>query len=146
MNPRIVVEPPPLRRAAFGLPPVHPLRILAGFVAVATLLLLGRLLEPPPFVDVIRIDNPTPYDLSVEVATTDAGGWMPLWTATRATTTLAEEIYDVGDTWVLRFSAQGETTGPLRVDRSTLERSGWRLVIPGRIGEELRAEGAMPPP
>ena len=64
----------------------------------------------------------------------------------RRPTAVAEEIYDIGDTWVFRFSAQGETSGEVAFNRKQLERNGWRLEIPASIGDELRQKGAPAPP
>jgi hypothetical protein len=71
---------------------------------------------------------------------------MSVWTARRSSTTVAEEVYDVGAVWVLRFSAQGETGAIVRVTRRQLQADHWRVQIPPAVGEEFRHKGAQPPP
>jgi hypothetical protein len=123
---------------------VAPVVSVAG--ALAVLLAATPLVDGPRMVPRLLIRNPTVYDLTVEVTDAHHDGWMAVWIARRNATTVAEEIVDVGDTWVFRFRAQGETTRELRVARDDLERSGWRLSIPTVIGDELRARGAPRPP
>lgn len=118
-----------------------------GLVAVVVLFAeLIQVMEQPEFVSRLRIVNPTVYDLDIEVTTRSHDGWMPVWIAKRDATTVAEEIYDIGDAWVFRFSAQGETSGEVVLNRKQLERNGWRLEIPASIGDELRHKGAPAPP
>ena len=146
MTPPTLLQPPEVQRDRSRSRRLRPGRSLSAVASTAALLLVIQMMQEPRNVTRIHIVNPTAYDLAVEV--TDAGhdGWMPVWTAKRDATTVAEEIYDIGDTWIFRFSAQGKTTGELRVERSALERTGWRLTIPTRFGDALRDQGAPPPP
>ncbi|MGH9154990.1 MAG: hypothetical protein ACRD1K_03885 [Acidimicrobiales bacterium] len=113
---------------------------------VATLIPLSRRFDQPHFVDRITFRNPTAYDLRIEVSGAGADGWQALGTARRNETTLAEQVYDIGDVWLFRFSAQGAEGGEVRLTRSQLSRDRWRIVIPDRVDEQLRARGAPPPP
>lgn len=122
--------------------------IVAVAIAVGLVLVLPRLsvlVETPAFVDQISFDNPTVYDLSIEVTGADRRGWLAIGTARRQEATTFEEIADQGEVWIFRFAGQGQGGGELRVNRSDLERSGWKVAIPERVGEELRAKGAAPP-
>ena len=99
---------------------------------------------PRSFVERISIENPTEYDLAVQVSGR-GDGWIGISTATRGATTVAEQVLDVGEVWTFRFRSQGEDGGELRRSRDELEQDGWRLRVPARIGEELREQGAPAP-
>ena len=94
----------------------------------------------------ITFHNPSSYDLDIEVADASGGGWMPVWLAQRNGTTDAREIYDIGDTWVFRFNAQGRTSSTRRLPRQQLEADRWHVRIPTSAGDDLRAQGAPLPP
>lgn len=133
-------DPRPLLRS---LRPVH---VIVAVAAAAALLPLSRLLVTPPFVERVTFVNPTAYDLTVEVASSARERWMAVATVRRRATTETGQIYDVGDVWVFRFAGQGEDGGELRLTRAELERNGWRVEIPKRVGDQIEAEGAPPPP
>lgn len=127
-----------MRRIALGV----------GGVAVLALVLplLARLTAVPSFVDRISFDNRSEYDVSIRLTGEERDGWLIVGTARREATTTMEEIIDQGDVWIFGFFAQGEEAGELRVERSRLEDDGWRVAVPDRVGAELRAKGAPPPP
>ena len=102
-------------------------------------------LGSPATVDTISITNPTDYDIGVEVRGAE-GGWMPLSTAHRSTTTVVSDVIDQGPTWTIRFTAQGQQAGQLEFRRQALEAAGWEIEIPARTEEVLRDAGAAPPP
>lgn len=124
---------------------VRPAHLVAAFAAVALLLALFRLLDQASFVARISFENPTAYDLGVEVGDPSGDGWLPIATAGRKGTTTVEQVLDVGDVWVFRFSAQGQDGGELRLTRAQLVEDGWKVAIPERIGTELQAAAAPPP-
>jgi hypothetical protein len=116
-------------------------------VAVITGIVVGsQLLGSSPKVDRIAFRNVTGYDVSVEVKGGDRDGWMPVATASRRSTTTAEAVYDIGDTWIFRFTSQDEEGGQFRISRRDLQRSGWIVLIPGSVEDQLRAKGAPLPP
>jgi hypothetical protein len=126
-------------------------RITSMHVAVALLAILGavplsRMLELPAMVDGVTVENPTDYDLAVEVDGTDGDGRLILGTARRGGTMRAEEVLDRGAVWTFRFTGQGYTAGELRIERGELEAAGWTVAIPEEVGARLRAEGAVPSP
>lgn len=100
----------------------------------------------PKFIERIPIENPTAYDLAIDVAGADRDEWIPVTIAQSKATTVAEAIIDVGEEWTFRFASQGEQGGELRLTRRELERSGWRVSIPARVGDDLAAKGAPPSP
>ena len=140
-------RPRPRRHAAAHLHQrVQLVRVVIALSGAVLLIVATTLLTEPRFVGSLTFHNPTPYELSVEVTDSGHDGWMPVWIAARRTTTKAEQIYDIGETWVFRFSAQGRTSSDLRLTRTQLEGAGWHVRIPASIGDELRQLGAPPPP
>lgn len=120
--------------------------LVAAAAGVAAMLLLGRLMEQPTFIDEISIDNPTRYDIRIQVTGGDRDGWMTIGTARRDSTSTFEQIVDHGDVWIFRFTAQLEDGGELRLKRTALESAGWRFEIPESVGDELQTHGAPFPP
>jgi hypothetical protein len=109
--------------------------------------MMRPLLDSPRFIPQVRFENPTAYDLEIDVATAQHDGWMPVGTARRNGTTIAQEIFDIGDVWIFRFAAQGEIASELRISRAALERNQWRVPIPAVVGRQLQDKGApLPPP
>jgi len=139
-----VTPPAAVQRPSAGpaSPQLRPRRtpILLTVLAVAGVLLVSQLLASPHFVPRLTFDNPTPYQLSVEVAG-EHDGWLPLGSIERGQSTTVGDVYDVGDVWNVRFFTQGEPAGHLRVTRAQLERSGWHVKIPRRVGDALQASG-----
>lgn len=133
-----------------GTPAAFYRRIIPAGVVVALVLAaavpLMRLLETPSFVDRISVENPTRYDIGIEVTDADRDGWMAIGTARRATDSTFQEIIDQGDVWIFRFRAQGEDGGELRVTRQELERDEWKLTIAESVEDDLQAKGAAFPP
>jgi hypothetical protein len=125
---------------------VRLIHVVVVILAVAVIVTARPLLKEPDFVHRVTFENPTAYDLGIEVTDGGRDGWMPVWTVARSETTVAEEIYDIGDVWIFQFSAQGETTSELRVTRAELMQNNWHVAIPQAIGNELREKGASPPP
>lgn len=122
-------------------------RLLAvALLGAATLVATSSLFETPRFIDRLTLDNPTRFDLDVDVRGDGDDGWMAVWTATRLGQTNAEQVFDVGDDWIFRFRAQGATTPEHRVTRQELQADGWRLEIPAGVANSLESQGAAPPP
>lgn len=124
--------------------PLRPAYLLVALAALALFLLLPRLIAETSFIERISFENPTVYDISIEAGGPDRDGWLAIATATRGATSVAEEVLDIGEVWVFRFSAQGESGGELRLTRAQLASDDWRVRIPERVGELLRARGAPP--
>ena len=146
MSPPTTLRPPSGAHLRPWLRIIRPMHALLFVVVIGALVGLRPVLAKPHFVPHIAFENPTVYDLAIEV--TDGGheGWMAIVTAKRAGATVAQEIYDVGAVWIFRFTSQGETGSELRVARADLERNDWHVAIPAAVGEELRSKGAPVPP
>ena len=123
-----------------------PILVLLVLLAVALLVPVSQLFVESRFIPRVSFENATPYDIGIEVSGGAREGWMPVGVAGRSGTTDIEEVYDVGEVWVFRFVGQGRHGGDLPLTRSQLERDGWRVRIPERVGAKLREEGASPTP
>ena len=120
--------------------------IVLGLVtAVALALVVGRSAGPAK-VARLTFENPTVYAIEIEVSPGTATGWTPAGSVRQGSTVDVEEVPDQGDVWLFRFTSQGETGGELRLTRSELEASGWRIVIPPEVGTRLADVGAPPTP
>ena len=145
MSPPTAIRPSRPEQAASLLRRIRPIDALIAALIVAMILPLSRIAFQPNYIAAIAFENPNAYDLTIEVS--DGGtGWMAVTTARRSSTTVAHEVYDIGDVWAFRFTAQGEDGGELRVTRSDLAGAGWQLVIPDQIGAQLQAKGVHEPP
>ncbi len=121
--------------------------IAMGVALVAAALLAVTVLIPSPqFVHRITFENHTPYHL--DVAVTDAGrhGWMGIGTAERNRRTDLDEVYDIGDVWVFRYSAQGHDSRTFTVTRAALESHDWRVAVPDALTAEFGASGVVGQP
>lgn len=120
--------------------------IVLGLVtAVALALVVGRSAGPGK-VARLTFENPTVYAIEIEVSPGTGTGWTPAGSARQQSTVDVEEVTDQGDVWLFRFTSQGEVGGELRLTRSELEASGWRIVIPPEVGTRLADAGAPPTP
>lgn len=99
---------------------------------------------PPPRVDRITIVNPTGYDLDVDVAGPERGGWLPAAIVEAHSEDVAEEVIDQGEVWVFRFSHWGDPVGELSLTRAELEGASWRVEVPAEVEERLQ-QLARPP-
>ncbi len=141
-----------LRRAPSRAPrtgsPLRRLGLAVGvaFLSIVVVVQIDRLVARPAYVERVTFENPTAYDLTVDVTGADHDGWLAVCTARRGTTATARRVIDQGDTWIFRFGAQGREGGELRVARRELERTGWKIAIPEAVGERLREQGAPLPP
>lgn len=96
------------------------------------------------YVERVVLVNPTDYNLLVYVKGADDTSWLSLGIANRNAETENQEVIDMGETWVFRFSYVGEELGEDRIARSDLVRNRWRYEIPQRVGEMLKEKGYAP--
>jgi hypothetical protein len=118
-----------------------PIAVLAAVVAIA---LFRPALEPGPFIARVTFVNSTEYAFDVDVAGAKADGWMLLGTAADQASTAVADVFDQGGTWTFRFTTQGRVAGEIKLRKPDLERSDWKVVIPPRYADALRAEGIVP--
>ncbi len=138
MTPRIRTEsrPTPLRS------PQQAVGLFLG-AAVLAVLIVAPSLAPGAFAARLRIANPTPFAINVDVAGADGGGWFQLGTVARESEGLLEEVADPGSTWVFRFTYAGIDAGELEILRSDLRAAGWQFAIPAEVGRRLTAAGLV---
>ena len=101
---------------------------------------------PPPRVDRITIVNNSGYDLDIDVAGSERGGWLPVAIVEAHSKDVAEEVIDQGEVWVFRFLHWGDPVGELSLPRAELEGVGWRVEVPEKVEERLQQLGRPPPP
>lgn len=107
---------------------------------------INRLLDEAPSIETLVVENPTRYDILIDVSGADRPRWLTVGTVRREATSTFENVSDQGDVWIFRFHAQAEEGGEVRVERSELADAGWRLRIPDGVSEELQDKGAPFPP
>ncbi len=136
MTPRTRTEPrlTPLRS------PHQAVALFLG-AAVLAVLIVAPSLSPGSFVSRLRIDNPTPFAVNVDVSDGDGTTRFQLGTVGRETEGLLEEVADPGAMWVFRFTYAGVDAGEMRVSRSELRGAGWQFAIPAEVGQRLTAAG-----
>ena len=115
--------------------------VLGLITAVALAFVVSRSAGPAK-VARLTFENPTVYAIDIEVSPDTRTGWTSAGSVRQQSTADVEEVTDQGDVWLFRFHSQGETGCELRLDRSDLEASGWRIVIPPEVGARLAAAGA----
>ena len=116
--------------------------LLAGLIALLGVAVLD---QRPTRLDQLTVDNPSDYELIVEVHGAEPG-WMPLATVGPHKSVPVTGPIDQGDTWYVRFSGQGRVLDPIVVRRDDLRDNGWHLAIPDLVGAQLRDQGAPASP
>jgi len=118
-------------------------------IIVATVFALvcgGLLFNDPGRVPALTIDNPTPYDIRVDVRSGDSNSWTVLTSARQHCAASVESSIDRGDRWVFRLRAQGRAAAEIEVSRSDLERANWHFAIPAALAQDWEAGGLPHPP
>ena len=90
---------------------------------------------------------PTPLMRTVEPYTAKVGTEV-LVSGDNLGTNVVAEVYLMANNknFKVEVTSQGETGGEVRLSRSELEGSGWRIVIPAEVGTRLADAGAPPTP
>jgi len=129
--------------------PHHELRSRRPLVALLVFGLAGlALLAPrvalPTKVPRLTIENAGVYTVIVEASDRSDTGWSPVAIVHAGQTVVAREVIDVGSTWNLRFTSQGNVLGGYEVPRSELAAAGWHYGVPDDVISRLRDLGAPP--
>jgi hypothetical protein len=112
---------------------------------LASLLLLGlSACDEVSYVDNLTIENPTDYDLLVDVRREDSSAALRLGVVDKRTTAVREQVIDMGPVWVYQFRYQGVDAGELSISRADMEADDWKIVIPEAIGTRLQEQGIPP--
>lgn len=118
--------------------------VALAVVAVAFGIAVGSLTREAAFVAQVTVENPTPYNLQVDLGASEEGRVLELGTVPRESSRSFEQVVDQGAQWVFRLSFGGKDVGEVVVPRRQLEEDGWRVAVPGSIGRDL-AEAGHPP-
>src|SRR5436305_4243754 len=106
---------------------LRPRRVLVAGLAVVAVAVLAIAVAPwfrtESPVARLTIDNPTVYQVNVEVSG-DGGGWLDLGAVDRQGSKTVEEVTDQGARWVFRFSYGGVDAGEVPVARTDLAAAG----------------------
>ncbi len=132
-------RPVPLMRR----PVVIGLLALAA-VAVAFGIGVGSMTRESALVAAVTVDNPTPYNLQVDVAAPGGEEVVELGTVPREGSRAFEQVVDQGGQWAFRLTFGGREVGEIVVSRAQLEEAGWRVSVPGDVARAL-AEAGHPP-
>ena len=93
------------------------------------------------YVPKIEIENPTDYDLLVNVRGTEDASRLQLGIVKKGRAFVTEQVIDLGENWIFTFEFLGEEAGSASVNRSELEGAQWKFVIPEEVGNRLREKG-----
>lgn len=110
----------------------------------ALLLLTLTACDRVSYVETLTIENPTDYDLLVNVRGNESSGVLGLGVVHKRATEERGQVIDMGPVWVYEFRYQGLDAGQVRVSRRDLANQGWRFVIPEEIGTRLQELGLPP--
>lgn len=146
MSPPVDIRPPANR------PTRHSERAtrvgVVVLVALASLVVLWVMVaivfRDPSSVERVRFDNPSGYDINVEIA--DGQSSLPLGVAGQHCTAEFHDVLDPGDTWIVRFATQGRDGGEISVSRAQLERDAWTLRVPDEVIGHFTDAGTPPAP
>jgi hypothetical protein len=105
--------------------------IIAGVVATAAILVgLLVLVQRPTFVSQVFVENRSPTDLHVEVASGPRDATMGLGVVDSHSTESYGDVVDQGEVWIVRLGDPASGTKDLRFTRSQLQHANWHIVIP----------------
>lgn len=117
--------------------------VVAVIVGAAIVAALNVLLADPARVD-LQVDNPTEYDVNVDVRPAQGGNRLGLGTVSAGSSRPFGLVIDQGDRWLFEFSYGGVDASPVEVSRETVTTG--TVVVPDSVEAEFRAAGLTPPP
>ena len=124
-----------------------PAGLFAGLAVIAGLLVFLLLLgssSDPRRVARLTVTNPSPYEVNIEMSDAREERWLDLGAVGRERTRTIEELPDLGDGWVFRFSSGGVDGGRLEVTRAALRDAGWKIAVPGEVTARFEGAGLTP--
>ena len=108
------------------------------FALVVTVVLVD---EPSRTPD-ITIENDTPYDLTIKISDRNGDDWMGFALVDAQSEVVVQQPIDHGAQWILSYGVGGEVA----IERSDLERAGWRMRVPDAVAARLAAAGVAQSP
>lgn len=131
---------PPRPAPSIRRPVVLGLVVLTA-LAVAFGIGVGSITRGSAFVPRVTVDNPTRYNIQVDVGAPGEDQVLAVGTVPRDGSRTFEEVADQGERWVFRLSFGGEDVGQIVVPRLQLEKDGWRIAVPAEVGQRLADAG-----
>jgi hypothetical protein len=110
-------------------------------LSILSILLLLYGCTSATYVPRIEIQNPTDYDLSVDVKGDGDAARLQLGIVKKGRETVTEQVIDLGEDWIFTFGYLGQEAGSVSLKRSELESARWKVVIPEEIGNRLKEKG-----
>jgi hypothetical protein len=114
-----------------------------SLVALAIVALGAASCGSPSFVDTVTVANPYEYNVQAEVSN-GRSGWLNLGEVSRESEETRQQVIDMGQRWVFRFSFRDLEPVEVSLSRSDLASAGWRVAVPETLAEMLRSRGEPP--
>ena len=116
--------------------------VLIGFaVTVGVAFAVARLgVGAPTSFRQLTVNNPTPYQVNVDVTGAKRDGWLEVGSPERVSAD-GGGAGGPGPPLVFRFSYGGVEAGELVVSRDRLAHDGWTITVPAEVTERLRNAG-----
>ena len=141
-----VLDPP---RSSPYRPPRPKLLVAGVAIAVVALGLLfaaQQLLPTTSSVRRITVTNPTPFHLEIDATGVGKAHSVTLGAIGREQDKTFDDVIDQGDQWIFRFSSGATAAGEMRIPRSQLEQSDWKLTVSPDVANRLRTAGVPESP
>ena len=120
---------------------------IAITIALLVIIVLGAfVLDGPARVHRLTLDNPSEFEVAVDVSSGPHGGYVPLAVLGVNTTRDYQDVLDQGRTWVFRFRSQGRQADIVTVTREQLAAANWTMTVPDAAIQQLRQAGAPASP
>ncbi len=119
---------------------------VGGLVAAAALAGSFVLVQRPAVVERVRLENRTAFDLVVDLVDADQRSVIPLGFIQPDRTDTIEDVFDVGERWVFIVEREGVEITRIHVNRAQLVASGWVVVVPKSVEDQLVDVGQIPCP
>lgn len=114
--------------------------LIVGAVLIAA---VNSLLADPDRVD-LTVENPTAFDVTVDVRSAEGGGRLGLATIDPGTSKSLSGVIDQGERWFFEFSYGGVNAPPLEVSRDVV--TAGPVVVPAIVEQLFLDAGLSPPP
>ena len=107
--------------------------VLAGVVALAGAVGAGEVLDPPPTVDLVVV-NESARSVTIVVGR-GTGPDLPIATIDPGEERPVEQVLDQGRAWTVSYRVAGEVVGGQSISGAELAGQGFRLTVPSGIDE-----------
>jgi Tfp pilus assembly protein FimV len=115
---------------------------IGGLAALALILGMLRLVQGPAVIQLVTINNPTPYPVEVSIAGASGAARVDLGSVSPGSRQAFESVVDQGDRWVVHVTSASSDGGEFVARRHDLQRANWVIRIPDAVGAKLADNGA----